>query len=97
MATNANAAVPSHSHSLGVLRIALTGALAATAFYVFCWIGTQIRFGTLSHMYLQLFTTADPSSTAALIEGVSWSLGFGLIMGALIAAIYNALAVVDRR
>ena len=97
MATLANETATSHTHHLGVLRLALTGALAATVFYVFCWIGTQIPFGTLSHMYLQLFTKADPSSTAALVEGVGWSLGFGLIMGALIAAIYNALAVVDRR
>lgn len=97
MATIANEAAYSHSHNLGVLRLALTGALATTIFYVFCWIGTQIPLGTLSHMYLQLFTKADPSSTAALIEGVCWSIGFGLIMGALIAVIYNALAFLDRR
>jgi hypothetical protein len=97
MATLANGTATLHSHNLSVLRFALTGALAAAIFYVFCWIGTQIPFGTLSHMYLQLFTKADPSSMTALIEGACWSIGFGLIMGALIAVIYNSLAFLDRQ
>jgi hypothetical protein len=97
MATIANETAYSHSHNLSALRFALTGALAATTFYVFCWIGAQLPIGPATHMYLRLFTNAELSSGLALVEGVCWSIGFGLIAGALIAVIYNALAVVDRR
>ena len=81
----------------GVLRLALTGATASAVFFVFCWIGAQIPVGTLSHMYAQLFTKAELTSTAALIEGFVWSIGFGLIGGALIAWAYNMLGALERR
>ena len=97
MATIANETATSHTHNLGVLRFALTGALAAAIFFVLCWIGAKLPIGPATHMYLRLFTNAEPSSGLALIEGVCWSIGFGLIAGALIAVIYNALAFIDRR
>ena len=97
MATLANDSAYSHSHRLGVLRFALTGALAAAIFYAICWVGVRLPIGPATHMYLELFTNADLSSGTALIEGVCWSISFGLIAGALIALIYNALAFIDRR
>lgn len=85
------------AHNVGVLRLAITGALAAAIFYVLCWLGALILpIGPASHMYLQLFTSADISSAAALIQGLIWSLAFGLIAGALIAILYNALARLER-
>jgi len=97
MAT-ANDLTVAHTHRLGVARLALTGALAASIFYVFCWIGAQIPgFGPATHMYLQLFTNAELTSTTALIVGVCWSIGGGLIIGAIVALVYNALAFLDRR
>lgn len=97
MATLASETAPSLSHRLGLLRLSLTGALAAAVFYLFCWIGAQLPIGPATHMYLRLFTNAELSSGLALIEGVCWSIGFGLIAGALIAVIYNALAFLDRQ
>jgi len=82
---------------IGVVRLALTGAIASAVFFVFCWVGAQIPLGTLSHMYIQLFTKADLSSTAALIEGFCWSIGFGLIGGALIAWAYNLLGALEHK
>lgn len=82
---------------IGVLRLALTGAIASGVFFVFCWVGAQIPLGTLSHMYIQLFTRADLNSTAALAEGLCWSIGFGLIGGALIAWAYNLLGALERK
>lgn len=82
---------------LGVARLAVTGALAAATFYVLCWIGALTITGPASHMYVQLFTNAEVSSGAALLEGVLWSIVFGLIAGALIALIYNAFAFLDRK
>lgn len=84
-------------HRIGVLRLAVTGAIASPVFFVFCWVGAQVPLGTLSHMYVQLFTKADPHSTAALVEGSCWSIGFGLIGGALIACAYNLLSPLESR
>lgn len=97
MATFANEANSPRSRPLGVLRLALTGALAAGIFYVLCWSGARLEFGNATHRYLALFTDAEISSGTALLEGVCWSIAFGLIAGALIALIYNALAFLDRR
>ena len=82
---------------IGVARLALTGALAAAIFYLLCWVGAQLPIGPATHMYLQLFTNAELSSTTALIQGLCWSVAFGLIAGGLIALIYNALASLERR
>jgi hypothetical protein len=84
-------------HKIGVLRLSLTGAIASAVFFVLCWLGAQIPLGTLSHMYIQLFTKADLNSTAALVEGLCWSIGFGLIGGALIALAYNFLGALERK
>lgn len=97
MATLADETVKLHSRNIGVLRLALTGALAAAIFYGICWIGAQLPIGPAPHMYLRLFTNAEISSGLALIEGICWSIAFGLLAGALIAVIYNALAFLDRR
>ena len=97
MATIVNDSASSHSHRLGVLRFALTGALAAAIFYALCWVGAQLPIGPATHMYLELFTKAELTSGLALIEGVCWSIAFGSIAGALIAVIYNALAFLDQR
>jgi hypothetical protein len=47
-------------------------------------------------MYLQLFSSAEPASWAALAEGLVWSLGFGIIAGALVAFFYNAFSRLER-
>ena len=80
-----------------VLRVALTGALAAGIFYVICWLGVFLPIGPATHMYIALFTSAQATSALALIQGLCWSLAFGLIAGSLIAFIYNLLAPLDRR
>ena len=90
-------ATASLASRIGVLRLALTGAIASWLFFVLCWLGAQIRLGTLSHMYIQLFTGAPMSSGTAFLEGTCWSLAFGFIGGALIAAAYNALGALERR
>ena len=85
------------SRTANVLRLALTGALAAGVFYVICWVGAFLPIGPATHMYLALFTNAEVNSSLALVQGLCWSLGFGLIAGTLIAFFYNLLAPLDRR
>ena len=80
-----------------VVRFALTGALSATLFFFLCWVGAFLPFGPATHMYLQLFTSADVNSGLALWQGLCWSLAFGLIAGAIIALSYKLVAAIDGR
>ena len=80
--------------NVDVIRFALTGALSATLFFFLCWVGAFLPFGPATHMYLQLFTSADFNSGLALWQGLCWSLAFGLIAGALIALSYKLVAAV---
>ena len=96
MATATDDRIVSRPHRLSVLRLALTGALSGALFYIICWIGSLIP-GTPGHMYLELFTTSDVSTTSALVQGVITSLIGGFVIGGLIACVYNSLAFVDRR
>ncbi|MEO7634751.1 MAG: hypothetical protein ABIS38_03770 [Sphingomicrobium sp.] len=70
--------------------------MAAGIFYVVCWLGAFVPIGPAPHMYLSLFTNAEITSILALVQGLGWSLAFGLIAGALIAFCYNLLAPLDR-
>lgn len=96
MATTADRAGVKTSR-VNISRFAFTGALVAITFFILCWIGGLLPFGLASHMYVQLFTAAQPSSGLALILGVCWSLVFGLIAGGLVAFYYNLLALLDAR
>jgi len=96
MSTTAQSVAP-HSHRLGVARFAATGALFMGIFYILCWSGAELGIVPVSHMYLQLFSDAPLPSTAMLVEGAIWSVVFGLLAGALIALLYNALSGLDRR
>ena len=59
MATVPNDVVGGRVHRLGVLRLALTGALSAAIFYALCWVGAKLLIGPATHMYLRLFTNAE--------------------------------------
>jgi hypothetical protein len=85
------------TQGVGVLRLALTGAIAEAVFYVICWVGAFLPLGPATHMYLQLFTSADIRSGAALVQGLCWSMAFGLIGGAVIAWSYNLLGALERK
>ncbi len=80
------------SHKLSIVRIALAGAATAAIFFVLCWLGALLPIGPATHMYLKLFTNAEATSAIALVQGVCWSIGFGLIVGGLFAWTYNLLA-----
>ncbi len=85
------------TNHIGVVRLAATTGVAATLIFVLCWLGTFIAFSSPTHAYIGLFTDADTQSIQALIEGGTWSLLFGLLSGALVAALYNLFAGLDRR
>jgi len=84
------------THRIGVLRLALTGAITAAFVFLLCWLGTFIPFSSPTHAYIGLFTPAEMSSVAALAQGVCWSFLFGGLSGAVLAWVYNALGRLDR-
>jgi hypothetical protein len=65
------------THRIGVLRLALTGAITAALVFLLCWVGTFIPFSSPTHAYIGLFTPAEMSSVAALAQGICWSFLFG--------------------
>ena len=89
--------VAPHSHRLGVVRLAATGALFMGIFYILCWAGAALGVVPVSHMYLQLFSDAPMVSTAMAFEGTICSVVFGMLAGALVAFTYNVLDFLDRR
>lgn len=98
MATNISQTTKHHSvRRIGILRLSATIGVAAGLIFVLCWLGTFITFSSPTHAYISLFTNAEARSVAALIEGVLWSFLFGVLSGALVAALYNLFAGLDRR
>lgn len=85
------------SRKIGVTRVAVAGAISATAFFILCWVGALLPIGPASHMYLSLFTSEQTPSIVSLFQGICWSLAFGLIAGGLFALSYNALSGLERR
>jgi hypothetical protein len=73
------------------LRLAVTGAITGALVFSLCWFAALLPIGAMTHLYLQLFTAAPTGSTAALAEGISWSVVFGFVAGGLIALVHNAL------
>ena len=97
MVTSAAQSLTGTRPTISVVRSLVTGAVAAPAILVLCWIGTFIPFYSPTHAYIGLFTLADPSSGQALLEGAFWSLLFGGLAAGLFAAIYNTAAPFERR
>ena len=81
---------------LSIVQAAAAGAASVGVIYLACWIGTRVPGLSVSHMFLALFTTADPRSTTALAQGFGWSLVFGGLAAALIAFFYNRFAFLGR-
>jgi hypothetical protein len=81
---------------LNLVRCALTGALVFGIFYALCWFGA-VAGGLGPHGYLSLFTTEPITSTIGLAAGGLCSLAVGLVVGGLIAIVYNAFAFLERR
>jgi len=81
---------------LNILRCGLTGAISLAILFAICWVGALL-IASQSHMFIEIFTRQPVTSVGALAEGTCWSLVFGALGGALLAIVYNALAVIVRR
>ena len=89
--------IDSRLHRIGIRRLAATLGVGAAAVFGLCWLGNFIPFSGPTHAYIGLFTSVEPTSALALLEGVVWSFLFGVLTGAVLAALYNLFARLDRR
>lgn len=96
MATSEITDVDRRSHRIGVRRLAATLGVGAALIFGICWLGTFIPLSSPTHAYIDLFTSAQPNSGAALLEGGVWSFVFGALTGAVLAALYNLFVGLDR-
>lgn len=85
------------AHTLSALRLATAGGITAAVLFLLCWLGTFLPFSSPTHAYITLLTNAEMSSGLALVEGLCWSLLFGLLSGAVFALVYNATASLGHR
>jgi hypothetical protein len=97
MATTAQDLASSSTARLGVVRVALTAALATMAFLLLCWVAAKIGLGPASHMVLELFSASATATIPALILGLCTAFVGGGIAGALFGWIFNLLAPLDSR
>lgn len=97
MATSQAPDLVSIPHRIGIARLAATLGVGAALIFVLCWLGTFIPASSPTHGYIGLFTSAQPDSGAALLEGSVWSFLFGALTGIVLAALYNLFALLDRR
>jgi len=81
---------------VSISRLALTGALTMLILFAACWLAAVAGGLAASHAYIGLFTTAAPTSPAALAIGGFWSLVWGGAAGALAAIFYNSLGFAER-
>lgn len=84
-------------HRIGVRRLAATLGVGGAAIFGLCWLGMFIPLSSPTHAYIGLFTSAEPTSGIALLEGGVWSFLFGALSGGIFAAIYNMFARLDRQ
>jgi len=96
MATSLPSDAVSQSHRIGITRLAATLGVGAALIFILCWLGMFVPISSPTHAYIGLFTSAQPSSVAALLEGSVWSFLFGILTGTLLAALYNQFARLDR-
>jgi hypothetical protein len=76
------AATPAHRDRLHSFEATLLGALLLSVIFLLCWI-TSAR-GTISHAFVQLFTTRPGGSVSALFGGLPLALLIGAAGGALV-------------
>lgn len=79
-----------------VVRLSLTGAVSLTIVYILCWLGAVLNIA-VTHRFIGLFTDGDVTAVSTLLIGGCWALAAGLVIGAVIAIVYNLLGFTERR
>lgn len=83
--------------ALSVRGLSLALGVALIVLFVLCAL-VELLLPRLpaTHAWIGLFTLAPVTSSQAWLEGVFYSLVFGVVTGAIVAAVHNAVAVRGR-
>lgn len=91
-------AIPPPHRPLGVLHCALTGSIVLGVLFLLSWATSAIADIPASNRLLGLFTRGSlHAPPTALGEGMASALVIGGVAGAVLAIVYNILAVFSRR
>lgn len=85
-----------HAHTLSLSQCAITSGLTLGLVFALCWAAAAAGYLPGAHMFISLFTAQPVDSTSALGVGLMFSLGSGLVIGAIWALVYNAFAFLQR-
>ena len=81
------------NRTLSLLGSAVALSLALIALFVLCALVVLIWPGVpTAHAWVGLFTLAPVASPQAWLEGLFFSLAFGVVAGSIFAAVHNAVA-----
>lgn len=79
--------------TLSVLGATVSASLAFVVLFVVCGVAQLLGSGLqVTHMWMSLFTAAPIGSVQAWLEGLFFSLAFGIVTGSIFASVHNAVA-----
>jgi hypothetical protein len=79
--------------TLSILGATIASSVVLVVLFVICGI-IELMGGTpqLAHAWVNLFTVSPVSSPQAWLEGLFFSVAFGIVAGSIFAAVHNAVA-----
>ncbi|MDF2982534.1 MAG: hypothetical protein K0Q69_2306 [Devosia sp.] len=79
--------------TMSTLGLAVAASVALIVLFVTCaLVGVLFPDLQATHAWVGLFTLAPVTSPQAWLEGIFFSLAFGILTGSIIAAVHNAVA-----
>jgi len=79
--------------TMSTLGLAVAASVALIVLFVTCaLVGVLFPDLQATHAWVGLFTLAPVTSPQAWLEGIFFSLAFGVLTGSIIAAVHNAVA-----
>ncbi len=79
--------------TLSPLGLAVAAGVALIVLFVLCaLVGLLFPGLQATHAWVALFTLAAVTSPQAWLEGIFFSLAFGILTGTIVAAVHNAVA-----
>lgn len=83
----------SRSRAFSLLGSAVALGITLVLVFVICAVIVMIAPGVqFAHSWVALFTLAPLTTAQAWLEGIFFSLGLGVVAGAIFAAVHNAVA-----
>ena len=79
--------------TLSVFGATVSASLAFIVLFAVCGVAQLLGSGLqVTHMWMSLFTAAPIGSVQAWLEGLFFSLAFGIVTGSIFASVHNAVA-----